>query len=81
MYSVSINKSQSFVLFMEIGPIEKIFNNSFLVPLGRLSYSVYLVNITVVMVMEGGQRNAQFITRPSSVSRCTSILLLDLFFR
>lgn len=41
-----------------LGPIEKIFNNRFVVPLGRLSYAVYLVNITVMMIIESEQRAA-----------------------
>ncbi|XP_050442482.1 nose resistant to fluoxetine protein 6-like [Adelges cooleyi] len=44
--------------FACFGPIEKIFNNRFVVPLGRLSYAVYLVNITVMMIIESEQRAA-----------------------
>ncbi|XP_050440176.1 nose resistant to fluoxetine protein 6-like isoform X2 [Adelges cooleyi] len=40
------------------GPIEKLFNNRFAVPLGRLSYSVYLVNITVMMMIENSKRTS-----------------------
>ncbi|KAF0762026.1 nose resistant to fluoxetine protein 6-like, partial [Aphis craccivora] len=40
------------------GPIEKLFNNRLTVPLGRLSYTVYLVNITVMMMIESKQRTA-----------------------
>ncbi|XP_025192359.1 nose resistant to fluoxetine protein 6-like [Melanaphis sacchari] len=38
------------------GPIEKLFNNRLTVPLGRLSYTVYLVNITVMMMIESKQK-------------------------
>ncbi|CAI6366252.1 unnamed protein product [Macrosiphum euphorbiae] len=37
------------------GPIEKLFNNRLVTPLGRLSYVVYLVNIQVMMIMENRQ--------------------------
>ncbi|VVC41806.1 Nose resistant-to-fluoxetine protein, N-terminal,Acyltransferase 3 [Cinara cedri] len=42
------------------GPIEKLFNNRLMVPLGRLSYAVYLVNITVMMMIESRQRAAVY---------------------
>lgn len=45
------------------GPIEKLFNNRLTIPLGRLSYTVYLVNITVVMMIESKQRT---VVTPSS---------------
>ncbi|XP_015363722.1 PREDICTED: uncharacterized protein LOC107161724 [Diuraphis noxia] len=40
------------------GPIEKLLNNRLTVPLGRLSYTVYLVNIIVIIMIESKQRNA-----------------------
>ncbi|XP_060865557.1 nose resistant to fluoxetine protein 6-like [Metopolophium dirhodum] len=40
------------------GPIEKLLNNRLTVPLGRLSYTVYLVNITVMMMIESKQRTS-----------------------
>ncbi|XP_050442512.1 nose resistant to fluoxetine protein 6-like [Adelges cooleyi] len=38
------------------GPMEKLLNNRYFVPLGRLSYAVYLVNIPVMMMIESSQR-------------------------
>eukprot|EP00102_Acyrthosiphon_pisum_P018329 XP_008190039.1 PREDICTED: uncharacterized protein LOC103311942 [Acyrthosiphon pisum] len=40
------------------GPIEKLLNNRLTVTLGRLSYTVYLVNIIVMMMIESKQRTA-----------------------
>lgn len=40
------------------GPIEKLLNNRFVVPMGRLCYAVYLVNITIMMIIESKQRVA-----------------------
>jgi len=40
------------------GPIEKVFNNRLVTPLGRLSYAVYLVNIQVMMVIENRQSSS-----------------------
>lgn len=38
------------------GPIENLFNNRIVVPLGRLSYAIYIVNITVMTIIENKQR-------------------------
>lgn len=38
------------------GLLGKLFNNSLVVPLGRLSYSVFLVNLTVMMMSQSSQR-------------------------
>ncbi|XP_022182796.1 nose resistant to fluoxetine protein 6-like isoform X2 [Myzus persicae] len=38
------------------GPLEKLLNNRLTVPLGRLSYTVYLVNIIVIIMIESKQR-------------------------
>ncbi|XP_060864362.1 nose resistant to fluoxetine protein 6-like [Metopolophium dirhodum] len=43
---------------VSLGPIEKLLNNRLTVPLGRLSYTVYLVNIIVMMMIESKQRTA-----------------------
>eukprot|EP00102_Acyrthosiphon_pisum_P018538 XP_016655748.1 PREDICTED: uncharacterized protein LOC107882214 [Acyrthosiphon pisum] len=45
------------------GPIEKVFNNRLVTPLGRLSYVVYLVNIQVMMIMENRQSSSISPTR------------------
>lgn len=55
---------------VKIGPIEKLFNNRFVVPLGRLSYAVYLVNITVMMTIESVQRTAVFPSKEFLVCKC-----------
>lgn len=57
------------LLSVKIGPIEKIFNNRFVVPLGRLSYSVYLVNIMVMMMIESRQRASVYPTIELLVSK------------
>ncbi|XP_026813027.1 nose resistant to fluoxetine protein 6-like [Rhopalosiphum maidis] len=59
-YSVLKHCTWTFMLFWiticyftsGYGPIEKVLNNRFMTPLGRLSYVVYLVNIQVMMIME-----------------------------
>ncbi|XP_026810739.1 O-acyltransferase like protein-like [Rhopalosiphum maidis] len=38
------------------GLISKIFDNRFMVPLGRLSYSVFLVNLIVMLMSQSSQR-------------------------
>lgn len=39
-----------------IGPIKKLFDNRIVIPLGRLSFAVYIVNITVMIIIESRQR-------------------------
>lgn len=50
-YILKHSSSASFIT----GPIEKLLNNRLMVSLGRLSYSVYLVNITIMMMIESRQ--------------------------
>lgn len=56
-------------IYVIIGPIEKLLNNRIVVPLGRLSYAVYIVNISVMMVIESRQRVTFYPSRESIVSR------------
>lgn len=66
VYSVVGHCTWSIILFCvtvchfasSYGPLERLFNNRLLVPLGRLSYAVYLVNITVMMMIESRQRTS-----------------------
>lgn len=54
------------------GPLEKLLNNRLVVPLGRLSYAVYIVNISVMMIIESRQRVTFY---PSIESIVSTILL------
>uniref|UniRef100_A0A2H8TG17 Nose resistant to fluoxetine protein 6 n=1 Tax=Melanaphis sacchari TaxID=742174 RepID=A0A2H8TG17_9HEMI len=44
------------------GFLEKIFNNRFIVPVGRLSYSVLLINLIVMAMSQGSQRSPNFLS-------------------
>lgn len=54
-----------------LGPMEKLLNNRCMVILGRLSYAVYLVNITVIMIIESKQRAVLYLSADVMVSICT----------
>ncbi|CAI6366861.1 unnamed protein product [Macrosiphum euphorbiae] len=48
------------------GPLLNLFNNRIVVTLGRLSYSVFLVNVTVMMMSQSSQRLPVYLS-PKSV--------------
>lgn len=50
------------------GLLEKLFNNRFTVTLGRLSYSVFLVNLVVMMMSQSAQRLPSYPSAKSLVS-------------
>lgn len=47
------------------GLLSKLFNNRLMVPLGRLSYSVFLVNLIVMMMSQSSQRLPTFLSAKS----------------
>ncbi|XP_025193573.1 nose resistant to fluoxetine protein 6-like [Melanaphis sacchari] len=49
------------------GLLSKIFDNRFIVPLGRLSYCVFLVNLIVMMVSQSSQRLPTFLSIKSAI--------------
>ncbi|CAI6365154.1 unnamed protein product [Macrosiphum euphorbiae] len=49
------------------GPFTYVFNNRLVVVLGRLSYSVFLVNITVIMMSHGTIRSPFYLSKKSVV--------------
>lgn len=51
------------------GPIEKVFNNRLMTVLSRLSYAVYLVNISVLMSIENRQTTSVIPTAELAVSK------------
>lgn len=55
MHNFKTHLIQWYVLLFT-GLLTKLFNNRFVVPLGRLSYSVFLVNLTVMMISQSSQR-------------------------
>eukprot|EP00102_Acyrthosiphon_pisum_P008731 XP_003245760.3 PREDICTED: nose resistant to fluoxetine protein 6 [Acyrthosiphon pisum] len=49
------------------GLLSKIFDNRFMVPMGRLSYSVFLVNLIVMMMSQSSQRLPTYLLPKSSL--------------
>ncbi|XP_022177143.1 nose resistant to fluoxetine protein 6-like isoform X3 [Myzus persicae] len=49
------------------GPLLKLFNNRITVTLGRLSYSVFMVNVTVMMISQSSQRLPIYLSLKSVV--------------
>ncbi|XP_050533851.1 nose resistant to fluoxetine protein 6-like isoform X2 [Daktulosphaira vitifoliae] len=57
------------------GPLTKILSNRLVVPLGRLSYCVFLVNLTVMTISAGSQR----LPTHFSFSSLINICIYDIF--
>ncbi|XP_060865863.1 nose resistant to fluoxetine protein 6-like [Metopolophium dirhodum] len=49
------------------GLLLKFFSNRFIVPMGRLSYSVFLVNLTVMMISQSRMRSPNYLSKPTVV--------------
>lgn len=49
------------------GLLLKFFSNRFIVPLGRLSYSVFLVNLTVMMISQSRMRSPNYLSKGTVV--------------
>ncbi|XP_025193565.1 nose resistant to fluoxetine protein 6-like [Melanaphis sacchari] len=45
------------------GLLTKLLNNRFIVPMGRLSYSVFLVNLTIMMISQSRQRAPSYLSK------------------
>jgi len=50
------------------GPLTMLFNNKLAVILGKLSYSVFLVNLTIMMMSQSSQRLPVYLSAKSVVS-------------
>lgn len=55
--------------FLITGLLAKIFDNKFVVPLGRLSYSVFLVNLPVMMISQSSQRVPSYVSGKTLVKQ------------
>lgn len=62
-----------------IGPLEKLINNRLMVILGKLSYSVYLVNTPVIMMIQSKKKSVVAATVDTIVNICILYLLKYVF--
>lgn len=64
-------------LYYFTGPLKYIMNNRLAVALGRLSYSVFLVNITVIMMSHSTMRSPFYLSDKSVVRRQDDIFISE----